>query len=102
MGTEEQAAKGAAAQEHEDEALVAGPGVVGTKSMWKGAAGGALLGAIVLGVAAFLVMLMTGNEGRLLAIAAIVGAAGGGVAGFVAGGFLLPRKKNEVERENNV
>ena len=102
MGSEEQTAKGTDAQRHEDEALVAGPGVVGTKSMWEGAARGALIGAIVLALLTFLVTLMLGYRGSLLLIAAIVGAVGGGVAGFVAGGYLLPRRKKEVEGESDV
>lgn len=102
MGSEEQAAKGTAAQRQEDEALVAGPGVVGTKSMWEGAAGGALIGAIVLAALTVLVTLLLGYRGSLLLVAAIAGGFGGGVAGFVAGGYVLPRRKKEVDQETDV
>ena len=99
MGTEEQAAKGAEAQKHEDEALVVAPGVAGTKTMWKGAGTGALIGAVVGALLAVVFGALFTSGNQMLAIVAIAGAAGGGVCGFVAGGYLLPMRKKEAERE---
>jgi hypothetical protein len=99
MGSEEQAVKGAEAQKEEDDALVVAPGVAGTKTMWKGAVSGAGFGTVIAAAIAVIVALLLSYEGRMLAIVAIAGAAGGAVFGFVAGGYLLPTKKREAERE---
>jgi hypothetical protein len=96
---QEQAEKGAEAQQHEDEALVVAPGVTGTKTMWKGAVSGFVIGVAIGVVIAVVAGLLLSYEGRMLAIVAIAGAAGGGVFGLVAGGYLLPTQKHEAERE---
>jgi hypothetical protein len=96
---QDQAVKGAEAQKHEDEALVIAPGVAGTKTMWKGALSGAAIGVVVGALIAFVAGFLLSYEGRMLAIIAIAGATGGGVFGLVAGGYLLPQRKHEAERE---
>lgn len=83
----------------EAEKVVAGPGVVGTKSMWKGAFGGGLMGGVIGATVALIVALLIGSTSTMLAIITIAGAAGGWVAGFVGGGFMNPTRDREMREE---
>jgi hypothetical protein len=96
-------AAGRTEQEGESEELVAGPGVVGTVSMWTGAGLGALAGAVAgaLLALAFALFAVEGGISQAI-IVTLSGAIGGGVFGFVAGGYLLPRRRKEAEEETDV
>lgn len=83
----------------EAEKVVAGPGVVGTESMWQGAVGGGFLGALIGGVIALIVALLIGSTSTMVAIITIAGAAGGWVAGFVIGGYLNPTEDKEMKED---
>lgn len=83
------------------EGVVAGPGLVATKSMTVGAAVGSVIGLFagavlgwIVGVAAF--HHGTGSHAVGLWASVIVVAVALGVAGAVAGGFLKPRYRPEV------
>jgi hypothetical protein len=76
------------------EGLVAGAGVVASKSQTKGGLGGLFgLGFVGLVVGVLLGWLVFGGSAQAIVISGVAFAFAGGTAGVMIGGFLAPDKK---------
>ena len=89
--------KAQARQEMADEleGVVAGAGVVASKSQAQGGAGGLLgLGFVGLVVGVLLGWLVFGGSAQAIVISAVAFAFAGGTAGLLIGGIVAPDKKH--------
>jgi hypothetical protein len=78
------------------DSMVAGPGVVATKSQTKGSIIWALVGAVIGAVIGLLVGLLIGG-GSAVIIAMLCFAAAGVVGGGTVGGFVRPKHDTPME-----
>jgi uncharacterized protein YcfJ len=78
------------------DSMVAGPGVVATKSQAKGSMMWALIGAIVGGLFGAIIGAFMGGGGAMV-IAIVCFAAAGAIGGGTVGGFVRPKSDTPME-----